>query len=470
MKHIRTIDWTRAWVWLFFGVFLLVPLSIVHESVLFAALILALIVLAAKADLKHFWLVLFVLALALRVAAVFLVPVKAASDFERMLNAAQQFNGGNYQYLDDTYFQNWSYQLGFVWFQAMLLKLRDTVYVLKLFNCVVGAATTVVVYLLGCELGSRRAARTVGLLYCFFPMGVFFVTVLSNQVFPTFLMLAGVYYLVSGRFRAPEWVRCGVFGLLLSLANLLRPESVIPVTAVLICLVLQLRKKNLKSTLLCALIFVGVYLGMNKLMDLLFRVSGFAPDGLTNNAPYWKFVLGFNHDSGGTYSASDAPLLADPDAAWQAVRERLDVPAVRMYHLFERKIASFWGASGLDWVFAPFLKEGLPLFGDAEHTADAVIILQGINKWFAYVGYCLSLLGVVQMLRSRTLGRAALILINIVFVTFGVYLLIEVQPRYAFFVQTVCFVLAAPGVDLLVGRFAEAKRLRAERKGEEKNA
>ena len=459
VKRLQKIEPKNIWAWLFFAVFLLVPLCIISDSALYAAVVFALLLLLSR-RLERPWfpILLFLAALGLRVAAIVLIPTPAQSDFGKLLNAAQQMNGGDTRYLSDIYFQRWAYQLGFVAFEALLLKIRDTVYVLKLVNCLAGAGTTVLIYLLALELTDRRSARAAGFFYCFYPLGVLYMTVLSNQVFQTFLLLAGIYYLVSEGFRSPAWVRFVVFGLLLSLANILRPESIIPLTAVAISLVLLLRKNNWKQSLVCAALMLGIYFGMNVLIDLIFRRTGLAPEGLVNNAPYWKFVLGFNHDTSGGYDKADVPLLEDPEAAWEAVYERLGVPLIRLYHLFERKISKFWGNSSLHWVFNAFKDDGLPLFGDAEKTADAVAALNGLNRWFHFSAYVFTLLGVVRLIRTDRLRLPALVLINILFATFGVYLLIEVQSRYSFFAQAVCFILAAPGLALLEERVRTHRR------------
>lgn len=439
--------------------FLLVPLCIISDSVLYAAAMFALLLWSSRRlELSCFPILLFLTALGLRVAAIFLIPTPPSSDFSTMLNAARQLNNGDTSYLEGTYFQLWAYQLGFVAFEALLLKIQDSVYILKLVNCLAGAGTTLLIYLLALELTDKRAARVAGLFYCLYPMGVLYMTVLSNQVFHSFLILAGIYCLVSERFHSPTWVRFAVFGLLLSLANLLRPESIIPLTATGISLVLLLRKSNWKQSLVYTALMLGVYFGINILINLIFQETGLAPQGLVNNAPYWKFVLGFNHDTFGCYTKADLPLLADPEAAWKTVFERLDVHPSKLYYLFERKIRVFWGNSALYWVFNAFLSDGLPLFGDAEKTAGAVTILNGLNCWFHFVCYVFTLLGVVRLIRTDQLQLAGLVLLNTVFVTFGVFLLIEVQPRYSFFAQAVCCALGAPGFSLLEEIFQSRRK------------
>ena len=470
MKVLRRIDPGKAWAWLFVIVFLMVPLCMVTNAVLYAAVVLVLLYLLGRTcDLPRFPLILFAVALALRIAAVVLIPTPVQSDFATLLNAAEQMKDGGREYLEDVYFQRWAYQLGFVAFEALLLKLGDSVLLLKLVNCLAGAGATVLIYLLALELADRRAARIVSVVYCFSPMGVLYMTVLSNQVFPTFLLLAGLYYLAGERFRSPAWLRFGVFGLLLSLANLLRPESIIPLVAAVLSLLLLLRKGNWKQSLLCAGVLFAVYFGLNALFNWLFRVTGLSPEGLVNNAPYWKFLLGFNRDSGGYYTEADGLLLSDPEAAWATVRERLQMTLPQFYALFEKKIDIFWGYSALGWVFSPFLSEGLPLLGDAERTQNVVTILHGVNRWFQFASYVYALIGTVGLIRRDKLRLPALMLLNILFVTFGVYLLIEVQPRYAFFAQAVCMVLAAPGVEGLCPRQQRQTPLVLPVKGEEGN-
>lgn len=64
--------------------------------------------------------------------------------------------------------------------------------------------------------------------------------------------------------------------------------------------------------------------------------------------------------------------------------------------------------------------------------------------------YLLVILGLIVKYRDKALRRDSVILfVNQVFVTYGVYLLIEVQARYAYNVHISIAILAALGLSLL---------------------
>ena len=52
-----------------------------------------------------------------------------------------------------------------------------------------------------------------------------------------------------------------------------------------------------------------------------------------------------------------------------------------------------------------------------------------------------------------------LILINQVFVTLGVYMLIEVQPRYVYFIQITTVILMGIGIEYICENYKKYRRL-----------
>ena len=72
--------------------------------------------------------------------------------------------------------------------------------------------------------------------------------------------------------------------------------------------------------------------------------------------------------------------------------------------------------------------------------------LDKYETWGQFLSYILAAAGTAALIRKSRAGKKrpenVLILINQVFVTFGVYLLIEIQPRYVYFVQISVFMLA----------------------------
>lgn len=449
-SQIKKFDLEKCWTLLFLLCFLIVSLVLIDKALLSALVCLAVCALAAyRWGARNYGLWLFLIALFLRVAVVLIVKTPAESDFAILFDAAQGVLAHDYSFLDTLYFRLWPYQMGFVFFQSLLLRLWNNILILKLFNCVISAATTVLVYLLAREFAGERSSRLVSLLYCFLPFPLFYVTVLSNQFFASFLIYLGIYLFLSSGITLPGWSRALLLAALLALANLLRPESVIPLLAAALYLILTARRQNFRENLGQLVILLAAYFALSRLISALFAVSGLSPDGLANNAPHWKFVLGFNHDTLGGYSNGDLPYLEDAGAAWAVVKERVLVPVPQLLRLFAGKIATFWRGGDLYWSFSYCWNTGLPLAGFTVNTAELVPTLTDMAGRLAGSLYLLVLIGVFRWAGRASRDRRVLLLVNQVFVTFGVYLLIEVQPRYFYHVQISVVILAALGVEAL---------------------
>lgn len=417
-------------------------------------------------EIPRFPLFLGLTAMLTRLVIVLVFPTPAVSDFGVLLEASQSLLAGDKTYLDTSYFQLWAYQNGFVAFQSLLLGIWNSAVMLKLVNCLVSSATVVLVYLLARELTSERASRLAALVYCFFPFPLFYVTVLSNQFFASFLIYLGLYLLIADRIRLKAPIRYLIFAVLLSLANVLRPESIIPLFSVVLYLLLTLRKGNLKDTLIHLAILLGTYFVLNRLISWIFVITGLSPQGLTNNAPHWKFVLGFNHATHGGYAAGDTGYLTNPEAAWQVIKERVCVPPTQLLRLFLDKIRVFWDGSGLTWPLGCFLESGVTVFGRTFHIQDDFALWQGVSRYTAIALYSLVALGVFRLLRKKDWKPGILLFLNQIFVTFGVYLLIEVQPRYAYHVQISVAILAALGIHAIYDHFAKRKQEPKSEEGE----
>ena len=433
---------------LFLFVFPLALLSVFSDSVIPAVLYaLLLILLGRRTEWKGFPVVLTMAAFAVRLFAVYRIPVPVQSDYEVLYEASRQLAAGSRQYLEQGYFRQWGYQIGYVWFQACLLRIRDSLGFLKAVNCLAGAGTTLLVWLLSAELAGKRAAGYAAVFYCFAPVPVLYTAFLSNQPVPLFLTLLGMYILFRKRPETPDFRRYQIFGVLMAAANVLRPESIVPVAAVLFYLVVTMRRDKWKEYMLSMAVLAVSYAGCLVLFSALFRVSGIAPQGLVNGAPWMKMVFGLNQQTKGMYSVPDEVYLTDPEGGWAVVKARLREPLLRMYHLFEQKIAVFWGDSSLDWVFGHFLENNVPLFGDPQKTRDIVILIEGVGRWFHFAAYGMTAAGAAAYLRSRRDDDRILAFYSLLMMTLAAFLIVEVQARYAFTAQAAAAVTAAAGIE-----------------------
>lgn len=456
------IDLGKLWIYVFLLFFFFVPFNLVSEGFRWTVVFLAVIVFAVyKLNIPKFPILLFGMAFAVRLAVVLILKTPPESDFAALLDASRCLLEGEREFLDSLYFQLWTYQLGFVCFQSLLLSIWNSMVFLKLFNCVFAALTTVLIYLLAKEFVCEKASRLISVIYCFLPFPLTYVTVLSNQFSASFLIYLGIYIVISKRIHLKSIFRYLIFAISLVFANVLRPESIIPLFGALIFMVLTVNKTNFKQQLLNIGVMITAYFVLFSLISSLFNLTGLSDNGLSNNASYWKFVLGFNHESGGEYADSDAIFLLNEQAAWEVVKERIFVPIPQLFELFGEKITNFWSGGSLHWSFAYCLKSGISLFGINFRVADDYEIISEMNNWIVLIMNLLIIFGVYRFSRNKNFDKRLIFIVNQVFVSFGVYLLIEVQARYCYYVQIAVFILAALGVDeiiRIIRRLKESKK------------
>lgn len=420
-------------------------------------LISALAYIAFKFDIPRFTAVIFAVALLLRIIAVIEFKTPPESDFAVLLQASRDLLNGNLSFLDTDYFRLWSYQMGFVSFQSLLLKLWNSITILKIFNCIISSLTVCLVYLISSEFVSKKSAQAVTLVYCFFPFSVLYVTVLNNQLLSSFLIYCGIYVIISKKLCISSHLKYLICAVFLVFANIIRPESIIAVVSILIYLVLT-AKNSFRKNLLDIFIVVATYFLLFKAASVLYKISGISPNGLTNNDPLWKFVLGFNHTSNGTYADSDTVYLNNPQIELEVIKSRVLVRPEALFKLFKNKISTFWGGSGISWSLHYALDKKIRIFGYEHNAYSLYLIAENACKSTRTLLYILSLIGVRSKLKDKNASDKILLFLNIVFVTFGVYLLIEVQARYAYNVHISVAVLAATGTDYIYNKLINGNK------------
>ncbi len=446
-NFLKKFDINKAWIGIFLLFFLTVPVFLTDNPVMLSIVFLGILGIAVyKFNIPKYSLFIFLVAFILRFVIILTIPTPAVSDFGVLLDASRGMINGDYSFLEKSYFQLWSYQISFVFVQSLLLRIWDNIIILKLFNCLLGSGTVLLVYLIAKEFVDDKASRMVSLIYCCLPFPLFYVTILSNQFWASFFIYLGIYLLIAKRIKFNEHIKYLLFAVLLVIANIMRPESSIPLLAVSLYLILTLNRSNFKKNIINIGILVGTYFVLSSLISKLFVITGVAPDGLSNNDPLWKFVLGFNHETGGSYSNDDLPYLNNSEAAIELIKSRIFVPVGQLAQLFKAKIITFWKVSSLGWVFNFCMNTGLTVFGVNLCISDDVPRLEAMTEWIMIFMYLLLIIGVVKYIKNKGYNNKIIILINQVFVTYGVYLLIEVQPRYSYHVQVTVLMLAALGV------------------------
>ncbi|MCD8356867.1 MAG: glycosyltransferase family 39 protein [Clostridia bacterium] len=453
--------------------FCLLAMTVMHGIGLGILLILAAIFIPRKFHIRHFPLLLFVVSTIVHFAAVFCIRPEPIQDFATMYDAAQQAAAGDFSFQNTQYFYLWAYQTGFVLWEALLLKLFGHAAVIKIVHALMLSGINCMIYLLARRFTNERAAQTASLLYLVTLFPTVLNCLLTNQVVSAFFLLLGICILTSGKEHAFSIPRALIAGLLFALGNIMRPEGIVILaalagTAVFVVIMKRSIKQN-KQMLLGIVLAAIVYAVCNAGASYAISASGINQYGLSNNWPTWKFIISFNQESGGMYSAADRELFGNahridtPEAVREAsvaaekalILDRICIPPVQMVSLLAAKVSNLWLQTGL----------GFPM-GYLNDTSVSICHIAG-PKFYQYCvlldrvvflfSLACALLGGLSLMRRKPEEQtfSTVLAPMTVMACFAVFLLVEVQPRYAFLPQIFLYITAAAGIAQLFSLLRE---------------
>lgn len=438
---------------------------------LLGAGVLAWLGLRFLGPVKGFGAGLFGLRFLVALTVILVFGAQPVQDFQTMYQAACQLASGSREYLQGDYFYNWAYQTGFVAYEALVIKLfGEGLLPLQICNALWMAGTGCLVYGIARRFLSDSAAMTASLLYALFPGPYFLSAVLTNQHIAVFFYYLGLWLLLGERISP---VRAVAAGVCLAVGNVMRPLGAVIVLAVLCwALVRMFRWKGHGVLKMGApLLAAGVtYFICGELFDWLVRAGGLNPEGLANNLPLWKFVLGFNLEAGGAWNQGDynayylLPREEAPQAMSQVVWQRLSSLGLGGFAaLFWEKSSGMWGSlEYLYWGFGHLNGEASVVGGIT--LSQCLSALNYLSQGMYLLAFLLA--GVALGVRFFQGGegglRVPVLLAFLVCGYYGVHLLIEVQPRYRYFLMPAVFLLAGAGADFLRGLWLSRKSSKKE--------
>jgi hypothetical protein len=400
---------------------------------------------------------LFSLRFALALLFILWLDSQPVQDFNTMYTAAAQLAQGSHAYLEDVYFFNWAYQSGFVAYEALVIRLfGSSLLPLQLLNALWLALTNVLVYRIGCRFLPEKAAMTVSILYAIYPAPLFLAGVLTNQHLSVLLLYCALWVLVSGRELTPA--RASAAGALIALGNAIRPIGVVLLLAAVIWIMLRAMAHNKRTAALPALWTAASYVLVGLLLSGAITLSGINPEGLTNNQPMWKFVVGLNQTSSGSWNSTDyeqylsLPTDEAHAAMTEAVRDRLSVGPAKLAGLALRKSSTMWAANeDLFWGFG-HLDEQAPAvtFPFSIPWGTLQRLLAYCDKGVYLLSFALALAGLFLHLFKKDRGGIPLVLVLLLCGYYAVHLIVEVQSRYRYFLMPCVFLLAGIAVARLL--------------------
>ncbi len=390
-----------------------------------------------------------------------LVDTQPVSDFNTFYSCAVDLLNGNKSFGQGLYFRTWAYQTGPIIYYSFIMKLFGTgLLPLKLINCFFMAGSNMFVYLIARKVSNDYTARFVALLYLIYPEPYFLAAVLTNQHFASCMFLAAIYVLLVERMNIIA--RGAVAGVLIALGNAVRPLGIIIAAAVFIWgLIEAIRFRKLAKVAVAALV-LAVYLLGSFGISASVKYSGINPEGLANNFPLWKFVVGLNQQSKGQFNYEDQNKLLyiedfgkRNEDAKKVIKERIEVGPHELLQLMGEKVNIMWAEfDTLRWEFYQSTDGSLKPSKDFEKIEPVVL---GLEKIFYMAVFILLLAGLCMSVANGKIRTEIVLLSILLLCFFGAHLLIEIQVRYRYFALLIIFILAAKGSEIL---FAGLKNYR----------
>ena len=391
--------------------------------------------------IKKFGLLLFIISFIIRLAFIIIFNFPQVYDFATLLDASHMFSQGDYSFNQWFHFHTWGYQTGFVIYQGLLLKLFHSEFLLKLLNVLYSSLIVLFVYQVSKKISDEKSARVVSLLYMVFPFYLFLNTVMVNSHLATLLMYLGILFLIKNEKCFKDYV---IAGILISLGNIIRPEGIIIVLTLLVYEFFLFNKGKLFDNLIRISAFLIIYFSIGFISSFLIIKSGVNPSGLENKDPLWKFLLGFNYETCGYYTDDDSKYQVDRETEISIIKERAIGDLSRTGKLLLCKIDRFWLSSGLELETGSFNDKSMNILGVNVNFSDISNAAMDFNKSVHIFILCMFLIGI--FVNRKRISNEVLFLLIMTVITFFIFLFIEIQPRYMYFIHVSLFILASLGI------------------------
>lgn len=432
---------SRVFIYISIFIFSLVFfLYLCTNSLIYFVILLILSIFLSK-KIKHFGLFLFLFSFVFRLIFIITFKFPQLDDFSTLLEASHMFSNADYSFNQWFHFHTWGYQTGFVIYQGILLKLFHSEFLLKFLNIIYSSCLVLFIYNVGKKVSDERSSRIVSLLYMIFPFHMFLNSIMANHHLATLLMYLGILFLIKKDKSFKDYI---IGGVLISLGNIIRPEGIVVVCSFLVYEFFLLDKKKILNTIIRVVSFLVVYLSIGFCASFLVIKTGVNPSGLSNKDPLWKFILGFNYNTCGYYDDSDSQYQVSREAELAIIKERALSDLPRTGKLMLCKIDHFWLQSDLNMETGQYNDRTFNLLGYNIRMGSILDKVISVNGYIYMFVFSMFFLGI--FINRKRLSNEALFLLIMCVVTFFVFLLIEIQPRYAYFIHISIFILASLGV------------------------
>lgn len=412
--------------------------------------------------LRLFGLYLFIFSFFLTIMFVLLLHTPIESDFLTQYNAALALKNGTFNLEQSHYFQSWPYQLGLSLIEAGILKLFNHVMALKIFNALLIAATSFLVYDITKGISNEKTGYVAGVMYALFPTPLFFSTLLTNNIWGTFFSICALDLFFRSE-RTSSYKKhislIVLVAIVLAVSNFARPDAILFLVPFIVYFLLKIvgqSKSYILSNSINIVTFILTFIIMSGLFSLGVKTAGISDMGLTNPDPGNRTAVGLYLKSNGRYSDDvtkkmdeyvNKSGLTRPEASKKITQENLH--ALKQASL--RKIGSFVVSKQATYTFGSV--DGLGFSIGYMNYPKLKKIFTKFNSLYILAVFTLAIYAAFYCVKSRRLEL--IVLPFIIFVGLCSNILNEVQYRYSYSIQPVMFIMAAIGLALIFNKKRE---------------
>lgn len=387
-----------------------------------------------KVKIKRYGLFIFVLALLIRLFTIFILKVEITDDFKTMYDASTNLIKGNLDFMNGFYFKTYPYQLGLVLYQAFLLKIINNVIILKIMNSIITSLIVLFIYLISKKIYKEEYARMISLGYILYLYPIYLNSVLTNQHIQTLIIMLVIYLVITKKETKKLFI---VLALLLGIANFFRSESIVIILGLVLYSLIFSTKKNYKTKLINIVILLFVYFLFTNLTTFLLNISPLFKNTneettIDKNVKVWKFYCGLNTEHNGIYNNDDAKRYFNTRNEEKLLLDRIKKDKFKFPILFIKKEVILWTQTNYD------------LRINNNFNKEFYNLLLKFNQAILNLTLLLFVIGLFPIKKET---KKEIIFIKLLIgLYFGVYLFIEISPRYAYILHILIFIILASSI------------------------
>ena len=381
-------------------------------------------------------IIIFIVAFLLRILFILNVEVIPISDFKLLHDTAISISNGDISPLkNDTYFKLWNYNIPFTLFEAVIIKISENIKLLQFINVIFSSGIVVLIYHCARLLFNNKVGLFSAFLAIIFPPFIVYTGILTNQTISIFFILLAIYSFLKKKNLI--WI-----GLFIGVAQIFRPIGTLFLFAFVFLLIYQFlyeNKYNIKSIKIKILEIIKLLFSYNFILiitSLLLIKGNFSENSLYHNASTnYKFLVGFNYDSKGGYSAEDSNLLFSTydknfeEYSKELIKIRME-DKLKLIELFEEKFRIMWASPDSTFYWANWYNGNL---------------ISLTNYMWIIILFLASFASFKLIIKEK--NRDLILYLPIVLGFFiGVYFLIEIQSRYRYELYPIVIILASYGM------------------------